>query len=131
DPAFVEATGARLSLVPVGHGNRFQHPPPDVVARWRQSGARIATTPDTGAQRIRLGPGGIAFTSEREARRRLWDAAILAAGPDAWRKPGAGTGEGGRLAHDSAAVAIRRRAGDRRRAVLVPAGQGGDAAGPR
>ena len=131
DPAFVAAVDARLALVSAGHDNRFGHPAPEIVARWEASGARIAATPATGAQRILLGPRGIAFTAERKARRRLWDAAILAAGPDAWREPGAGTGEGGRLAHDPAAVAVGRRAGDHRGAVLVPAGQGGDAAGPR
>src|SRR5690606_31011266 len=131
DRAFVAATGAGLALVSAGHDNRFGHPAPGIVARWEASGARIAATPATGAQHVRLGPHGVAFTAERKARRWLWDAAILAVGPDRWRQPGAGTGEGGRLAHDPAAVAVGRRAGDHRGTVLVPAGQGGDAAGPR
>src|SRR5690606_30236337 len=77
DPAFVAATGAGLALVSAGHDNRFGHPAPGIVARWEASGARIAATPATGAQRVRLGRHGIAFTAERKARRRLWDAAIL------------------------------------------------------
>jgi competence protein ComEC len=131
DPAFIAATGAHLALVSAGHGNRFHHPHPDTVARWHAAGARVETTLDTGAQRVRLGASGITFSGEREGRRRLWDAAILATGVQAGRDLRAGTGEGGRLADDPAAVAVGRRAGDHRRAVLVAAGAGGDAARTR
>src|SRR3546814_18983229 len=52
DPGFVAATGAEHALVSAGHGNRFGHPKPDVVARWRQAGARVHGTADGGAQRL-------------------------------------------------------------------------------
>lgn len=131
DPAFIAATGARLALVSAGYHNRFQHPHPDTVARWRAAGARVEATLDTGAQRVRLGATGVTFIGEREGRRRLWDAAILATGIQAGRDLRAGTGEGGRLADDPAAAAVGRRAGDHRRAVLVAAGARGDAARSR
>src|SRR3546814_18882697 len=51
DPGFVAATGAEYALVSAGHGNRFGHPKPDVVARWRRAGARVQGTPDGGADR--------------------------------------------------------------------------------
>ena len=75
DLAFVAATGAKLVLFSAGYGNRFQHPHPRTVGRWRDAGARTAATLDTGAQRVRLGASGVAFTGEREQRPRLWDAA--------------------------------------------------------
>lgn len=78
DPDFVAATGARLALISAGYGNRFNHPNPLAVERWRSAGARVATTLDTGAQRVRIGArtgaGGTAFQAERERRPRLWDA---------------------------------------------------------
>ncbi|MEO5565752.1 MAG: DNA internalization-related competence protein ComEC/Rec2 [Luteimonas sp.] len=74
DPDFVAATGARLALISAGYGNRFNHPNPLAVARWRNAGAQVATTLDTGAQRVHLGVGEIAFEAERERRPRLWDA---------------------------------------------------------
>lgn len=131
DPAFIAATGARLALVSAGYHNRFHHPHPETVARWRAAGARVEATLDTGAQRVRLGANGVTFSGEREGRRRLWDAAILATGIQAGRDLRAGIGEGGRLADDPAATAVGRRAGDHRRAVLVAAGAGGDAARAR
>jgi competence protein ComEC len=77
DPAFIAATGARLALVSAGYGNRFHHPSPEAVARWRVGGARVMATLDTGAQRVRLGATGITFQGERAARPRLWDATGL------------------------------------------------------
>ncbi|RFP61089.1 DNA internalization-related competence protein ComEC/Rec2 [Luteimonas weifangensis] len=75
DPGFVTATGARLALVSAGYGNRFHHPHPQAVARWRDAGAQLRVTLDTGAQRVRLAATGITFRGERQARPRLWDAA--------------------------------------------------------
>lgn len=74
DPAFVEATGARYALVSAGYGNRFRHPKADVVARWRQAGATVLTTPDTGAVRARLTAAGVNVQARRVAQPRAWDA---------------------------------------------------------
>ena len=75
DPAFVTATGARHALIGSGHGNRFGHPKPDVVARWEAAGARVWDTAPGGALQVRLGGHG-APTPEtrRQAQPRLWDA---------------------------------------------------------
>jgi competence protein ComEC len=80
DAAFVAATGARWALVSAGYGNRFHHPAPDAVARWRDAGARVRTTLGSGAQRVRLGATGITFQGERAAHPRLWDAVARRAG---------------------------------------------------
>ncbi|MFD0726773.1 DNA internalization-related competence protein ComEC/Rec2 [Lysobacter brunescens] len=74
DPGFVAATGARFAPVSAGYGNRFRHPKPAVVERWRYRGARTPLTAETGAQRLRLTAAGIAYEDERTRRRRLWDA---------------------------------------------------------
>ena len=75
DPAFIEATQARYALVSAGYANRYHHPGVDAVARWRQSGAAVMTTMDTGAQRIQLGTSGIRVQFRRDTQPRLWDAA--------------------------------------------------------
>ncbi|GAB2513891.1 DNA internalization-related competence protein ComEC/Rec2 [Pseudoxanthomonas sangjuensis] len=75
DPAFVAATGARLALVSAGHGNRFGHPAPGVVARWRHAGAELLDTADSGALGVWLSADGLAVRERRVAFPRLWDAA--------------------------------------------------------
>jgi competence protein ComEC len=79
DPAFTVATSPRLALVSAGHGNRFNHPDPGVVARWTHAGATVLTTPDAGALRISVGPDGITPRTERHANPTPWDAARRAA----------------------------------------------------
>jgi competence protein ComEC len=75
DPGFVAATGARYALISAGYGNRFHHPRPEAVDRWRAAGARVLVTMDTGAQRVRFSDDGITVEQRRLALRRLWDAA--------------------------------------------------------
>jgi competence protein ComEC len=79
-PAFVAATGARLALVGAGHGNRFGHPRPDVVARWRHAGAEVLATPASGAIRVWLDAEGLAVRERRPWQRRLWDRPVAAPG---------------------------------------------------
>lgn len=74
-PGFVAATQARLVLVSAGHGNRFGHPRPEVVERWRRAGAEVLATPESGAVRLWLGEQGLQVRERRPWRRRLWDAA--------------------------------------------------------
>lgn len=79
DPSFVAATGARHALVSSGYGNRYGHPKPEVLARWRNAGAQTWDTSRGGALRLRLGgsdgAGGIQVETRRQAHPRLWDAA--------------------------------------------------------
>jgi competence protein ComEC len=74
DPAFIAATGARMAVVSSGHGNRFGHPKPEVLERWRDAGARTHDTAAQGAIRVRLGHGGATLETRRQAHPRLWDA---------------------------------------------------------
>jgi competence protein ComEC len=75
DPGFVAATGARWAPISAGYGNRFRHPKPQVVDLWRHQGAKTPLTAETGAVRLRIGPGGVVVQTERRRHRRLWDAA--------------------------------------------------------
>lgn len=75
DPAFVQATGARLALVSAGYGNRFGHPQPRIVRRWQQAGAEVLNTADSGALTVWLDGDGVAVRERRVQKRRLWDAA--------------------------------------------------------
>jgi len=75
DPAFVAATGAAQALVSSGHGNRFGHPRPFVVERWRHAGAEVHDTAGEGALRVRLERSGATVEARRQAHPRLWDAA--------------------------------------------------------
>ena len=43
-PAFVEATRAKLVIIPVGRESPFGHPHQEVLERWTNSGAKIVTT---------------------------------------------------------------------------------------
>ncbi|HEY0662828.1 MAG TPA: DNA internalization-related competence protein ComEC/Rec2 [Lysobacter sp.] len=74
DPAFVSAVRPKFALVSSGHGNRFRHPKPEVVARWQRSGAETFDTSDSGAIRIGLRARGIQLETRRRAQPRLWDA---------------------------------------------------------
>jgi competence protein ComEC len=75
DPAFVAATGAKVALISAGYGNRFHHPRPETVQRWRDAGAQVYVTFDTGAQDVRLRSDGIVVQQRRRQHPRLWDAA--------------------------------------------------------
>lgn len=74
DPAFIAATGAKYALISAGYGNRFRHPRPEAVARWREAGAKVLVTMETGAQHVRLDATGITVEPRRDAQPRLWDA---------------------------------------------------------
>lgn len=43
-PAFVKSVGATHAVIPVGRRSRFGHPHPEVLARWKDSGAITMTT---------------------------------------------------------------------------------------
>jgi competence protein ComEC len=45
---FVNATGAEVVIFSVGRSSPFGHPHPDIVERWRASGAKVMTTGERG-----------------------------------------------------------------------------------
>jgi len=71
---FITAVAARDVVFPVGYRNRFGHPKEEVVARYRQAGARLHRTDADGAVVVALGGTGVTFRHERDERRRYWHA---------------------------------------------------------
>jgi len=71
-PEFIAAVGARTVIFPVGYRNSFRHPRPDVVERYRQSGAALHRTDLEGALTLSLAAPGPRIVAEREERRRYW-----------------------------------------------------------
>lgn len=81
-PGFIAATGAGLALVSAGFGNRWGLPRPEVVERWRDSGARVISTPAAGAIMVVAGApqGGVTVQSFRDRSRRWWRSDAAPAG---------------------------------------------------
>lgn len=153
-PTFVAAVAPRFALISSGYGNRFNHPAPDVVMRYLAAGARVLSTADAGAVRVRFAAAAVAVHAERLAFRRYWDPpvrAVTAPAPfprltgsdnvSARRRATAPTREewsdsvrnhqGGRLGHGADHARVHR--GDRHhgRTLLVAAGEARDAGQPR
>jgi competence protein ComEC len=63
-PPFVAATSPAFAVASLGAGNRFGFPRPEVVARWRASGAVVFRT-DDGARRL-VSDGARVWTASPE-----------------------------------------------------------------
>ena len=50
---FISATQARLAIISVGQTSMFGHPHPEVVKRWKASGADVMTTGEQGTITVR------------------------------------------------------------------------------
>ena len=69
--AFLDAVQPKLALVQAGYRNRFQHPVPQVLARYSARNIRVIDSPRCGAATWRSSaPAAVAC--EREVNRRYW-----------------------------------------------------------
>jgi competence protein ComEC len=66
--AFVDAVAPRHVLIARGRHNNFGHPHPQVLARYREAGARLRDSDASGALRLLLGEQGEAQALRRQAR---------------------------------------------------------------
>ena len=69
--AFLDAARPRTALVQAGYRNRFGHPAPEVVARYRERGTVLLDSPRCGAARW-ASKAPDQWRCEREAARRYW-----------------------------------------------------------
>lgn len=72
--SFIAALHPALAVVSAGWHNRFGHPHPAVVARYRDAGVPLANTAEEGALRLDfpVGAPAHAWPGERKRRRRYW-----------------------------------------------------------
>lgn len=71
-PAFVDRVDAQWAVVSAGYLNRYGHPHPDVVARYRERGVSLLNTAWSGAVIARVSRSGIRLVGWRDARPRYW-----------------------------------------------------------
>jgi competence protein ComEC len=86
---FLDAVKPEVALVSVGYRNRFHHPHPEVVARYRALGARLLRTDLNGAISVELTPGGIRAWGRRgNAGVGGWGSGVGDQGPpESWFSP--------------------------------------------
>ena len=71
-PEFIATVGAREVIFPAGYRNRFGHPRPDVVERYRATGAELHRTDSEGALSISMTATDVSVQGERAGRWRYW-----------------------------------------------------------
>jgi competence protein ComEC len=72
-PAFVKTMAPRVAIFAMGYRNRFGHPRPDVVARYKRVGATLMRSDWHGAVTLDFGPAStMTPIAERDRRRRYW-----------------------------------------------------------
>ncbi|MFL6648243.1 MAG: DNA internalization-related competence protein ComEC/Rec2 [Sulfurifustaceae bacterium] len=71
-PGFLDAVHPRYVAFPVGYRNRYRHPHPLVLERYRGTDARLLDSPSAGAIEFQLTSAGIATSRYREQHRRYW-----------------------------------------------------------
>jgi len=72
DRAIVSATQPSHVIAQVGRWNRYGHPHPTVVDRWRAANAQFWRTDETGAVIIQSRPSGLQARAHRVDRPRYW-----------------------------------------------------------
>lgn len=69
---FLAVVRPRLAVIPVGERNRYGHPHPEVMARYRGLGVPILRTDRDGAVTVRFTGGGFQVERQRRVERRYW-----------------------------------------------------------
>ncbi|MBL8534125.1 MAG: DNA internalization-related competence protein ComEC/Rec2 [Betaproteobacteria bacterium] len=75
-PAFVAAVHPQSAWFAVGYRNRFGHPHPDVISRYREMGVTMARSDVSGAVTARLSRAGLEMQAWRRVARRYWHTPI-------------------------------------------------------
>jgi len=69
---FLAAVQPAAAIAPAGYRNRFGHPNPEVLERYRAAGISVQRTDRDGAVTVRLAAAGVSIVAERQARRRYY-----------------------------------------------------------
>lgn len=71
--AFVAAVAPEFALIGVGHRNRFGHPRPEVIERYRAAGSELLDTAESGAIRVGVhADGRVEIERRRQTHQRFW-----------------------------------------------------------
>lgn len=70
--AFLEAVDARIAVIAAGYRNRYHHPHPEVLARYRELGVRYYTSATDGAIDIQFDRASIQIETARAKKRYWW-----------------------------------------------------------
>jgi competence protein ComEC len=73
-PEFVAATQPEWVVFTQGYRNRYGHPHPQVVTRFRDSAARLLRSDTSGLIRLDFGEAGVEASQYRPTHRRYWQA---------------------------------------------------------
>lgn len=71
---FVDRVRPEHVVFTVGHRNRFGHPHPEVVRRFREAGSQVLRSDQAGLVRLTFGQAGVTASEYRPAHRRYWHA---------------------------------------------------------
>lgn len=80
-PEFIARVQPRYVVFTLGYRNRFGHPHPDVVARFRARNAHLLRSDTSGLIRVEFGEAGVVASEYRPSHRRYWHAATAFASP--------------------------------------------------
>ena len=69
---FVVQVQPQISVFTVGYRNRFGHPHPQVVARFREQDARILRSDSSGLIKLTFNQAGVMASEYRPSYRRYW-----------------------------------------------------------
>ncbi len=69
---FIAAVQPQLAVVSTGYHNRYGHPHPKVVTRYKQAQIPFYDTAVSGALIVKFDEGGISLDEQREQGRRYW-----------------------------------------------------------
>jgi len=75
-PEFVEQVHPRYGVFAVGYRNRYGHPHPQVVARFRALDSNVLRSDSGGLIRLTFGEAGVVASEYQPSHRRYWHAAF-------------------------------------------------------
>ncbi|MFW8566297.1 ComEC/Rec2 family competence protein [Orrella sp. 11846] len=69
---WIQALKARHAIAQAGHHNRFGHPHPKVIQRWKEQGVRTWVSAQDGAIEVNSDASGLVVRTARQVRKRYW-----------------------------------------------------------